>query len=288
MLLGGALAGGFATVRQLAAYVGADVLASGQIVLMALFVCAVIAGTAFLLKRPVRAASAPSVLPLPASGFAPLLGASILLQVVDSATGLVKEGPGSQLRSWLFSNAWPYYGVYLVMAVNVAIVFTLLFNRPSRVAASWAAFATGDEQDRSAVRIRAAARVRELLPVDGGLSLLAVGVAAVVSPVIVLLIGARVLIGIGLFLGVAAVVDIADELIARSRAELVPVWQLARPYEVEPAIKALEAAGIPAFARAAKARAALQFFGPFVPIEVLVPPEKRERALKVFESALQN
>ncbi len=61
-------------------------------------------------------------------------------------------------------------------------------------------------------------------------------------------------------------------------AGLVPACELHRVYAVEPALAALAAAGIPAFARTRHFRALSHFFGPYAPIEILVPLERAAEA----------
>jgi hypothetical protein len=60
-----------------------------------------------------------------------------------------------------------------------------------------------------------------------------------------------------------------------------------RVYEVEPALAALSAAGIPAWARGVHARSTLHFFAPYFPIELMVPPERSAEAHALLEKAHQ-
>ena len=54
-------------------------------------------------------------------------------------------------------------------------------------------------------------------------------------------------------------------------------------YAVAPAVRLLQSAGIPAFARGLRVRSLLLFFGPHVPIELLVPAEHAARARAFLE-----
>lgn len=75
----------------------------------------------------------------------------------------------------------------------------------------------------------------------------------------------------------------------RARAELGDVevaWPLHRVYAVPPALRALEGAGIPARVRGLRFRQLLFFFGPHVPIELLVPRGRVAEAQDVLRAAL--
>ena len=80
----------------------------------------------------------------------------------------------------------------------------------------------------------------------------------------------------------AVALDLKAEWFARNRhAKLAPVWILHRPWELAPIITALQRKGIATHARGIFHRTLLQLFGPFVPIQLFVPPESRDRALEI-------
>lgn len=86
---------------------------------------------------------------------------------------------------------------------------------------------------------------------------------------------------------VVLTLDAYHECRARVRhSNLVPVWPEHRLYAVGVLMDALEEAGIAAHARATRYRALLQFFGPYVPVEILVSSDDRERACQVIEGRL--
>ncbi len=87
--------------------------------------------------------------------------------------------------------------------------------------------------------------------------------------------------------GAAVVLDVGKEWrFRRSHDDLVRVWPVHRVYAVQPAQQALHAAGIPAFARGLHHRTLLQFFGPYVPIALLVPAAKAAQAERIVRDRL--
>jgi hypothetical protein len=81
------------------------------------------------------------------------------------------------------------------------------------------------------------------------------------------------------------VMDLAAEWVARTaQRDLVAVWPLHQMTHVSPALHILGNAGIPAHPRAAYHRALLQFVGPHVPVEILVP---RARAVEAQAKLLE-
>ena len=64
------------------------------------------------------------------------------------------------------------------------------------------------------------------------------------------------------------------------------MWPEHRPYAVAAARAALAAEGIPVHARGEELRRLLQFFGPYVPIELMVPRADVERATTILTEVL--
>lgn len=86
---------------------------------------------------------------------------------------------------------------------------------------------------------------------------------------------------------VAVSLDSYHECRARLRhPDLISVWPEPRLYAVGVLMSALEEAGVPAHARATRYRALLQFFGPYVPVEIMVSPSDAARAGEVIEDRL--
>jgi hypothetical protein len=82
---------------------------------------------------------------------------------------------------------------------------------------------------------------------------------------------------------VAICMDLAAEWRFRAaEPDAISVWPLHRVALVEVALEALKKAGIPAHPRGAHHRALMHFFGPYVPIELLVPAARAEEAKKIL------
>jgi hypothetical protein len=83
----------------------------------------------------------------------------------------------------------------------------------------------------------------------------------------------------------AIVLDGSGEWRARSDGgDLVVVWSVHAPYAVDPIVRALADAGIPAWARGVHHRTLLQFFGPYVPVGIVVPAERAEEANRTLRA----
>jgi hypothetical protein len=96
------------------------------------------------------------------------------------------------------------------------------------------------------------------------------------------LAGVQVFVDIGTLVVFGCVaVDVAREVRfrrAQAANDLVAVGSLHRVYAVGPVFEHLARAGVPAFPRGFCHRALLSFFGPFVPVDVLVPRAHRGAA----------
>ena len=92
---------------------------------------------------------------------------------------------------------------------------------------------------------------------------------------------------VGLMVIVAVSRDLYREWNAlQRRPDLVPAWPLNHPTAPRPVFDALEDLEIPAFMQATTHRIMLQAFGPYVPIQVLVPYEKIEVARERIHAVL--
>jgi hypothetical protein len=82
----------------------------------------------------------------------------------------------------------------------------------------------------------------------------------------------------------AVALDVFGEIRARlEHGELVRAWPLHQLYAVDPALKVLRDVGIPAYPRGAYHRGLLHFFGPYVPVDILVPAARAAEADRVLE-----
>jgi len=66
----------------------------------------------------------------------------------------------------------------------------------------------------------------------------------------------------------------------------VRVWELHRLYAADESMRLLEREGIKAHMRGLRHRSALYFFGPYIPVEVMVAPGDAERAHACLSSHL--
>ena len=149
------------------------------------------------------------------------------------------------------------------------VFFSWLFNQPERVAAI----------DSTASSRLGEARLRT------GVYLVTIVIAWVVA-----INASEGLIAIDLMtlaVFTAIVGDLRFEWVARTqRPKVVRVWPVHRVYGVEPALQALSEAGIWAFPRGLRHRTLLQFFGPYVPIEILVPEDRGAEATRLLRELL--
>jgi hypothetical protein len=77
--------------------------------------------------------------------------------------------------------------------------------------------------------------------------------------------------------------DVAAEVRFRQvHPDAVGVTAEHRLYAVGPALAALTVAGIPGFPRALRHRALLAFWGPYLPVEILVPRSRADDARAVL------
>jgi preprotein translocase subunit SecY len=85
----------------------------------------------------------------------------------------------------------------------------------------------------------------------------------------------------------AVTMDLVAEWRAwQAHADLVAVWPIHRVYTLDAAVGALERAGIFTYPRGAHHRTLLQFFGPFVPITLMVPSARADEADRILRQAV--
>lgn len=212
----------------------------------------------------------PLWLPAPSSGLSAFSNATSVISLA------VMFGVGGVLANDTVRRA-----IELSLALGAAVFFTYLFHQPDRVAEVFAR-ARGAGASRSAIAAEAAALRMPAAMKSAVLlfALLAVDVfAAQISP------KAAAAWTTPLF--VALVLDIAAELRARRSApNLVAVWPEHSPYAIAAARDALHAEGIFVHARGERMRRLLQFFGPYVPIDLMVPEKHAERAEAILREVL--
>jgi hypothetical protein len=92
---------------------------------------------------------------------------------------------------------------------------------------------------------------------------------------------------VGVALATATVMDAVGEWRARwRRGDLVPAWPLHQVQRAGAVLDELARQGIDAHARGLYLRSLLHFFGPFVPILILVPADRRADAAAVIRAVL--
>jgi hypothetical protein len=225
-----------------------------------------VAAARFVGRRP----AAPVSVPVPTCGELPLdLTQSLLLLPFTLVGWLPEVRP---LLDGIDPGAAPFHLAGLAVLLLLGLLLSALFARRSQVAAAWRRADPGVDPEAVEQALRLARR-RSLL------FLLLLGLLPLAAAVLALPWG----LGLGalaslVVLGVA-VHDVREDVRSRLAAPgLVPAYPLHRVHAVEPALHALAAAGIPAVARNRAFRALLQFFGPYAPIELCVPPERAGEA----------
>jgi preprotein translocase subunit SecY len=226
-------------------------------------------------ERP-RAARAE--IPAPASGLAPLVLTATLLVSPSWLSMFIPSlgGLAAQLTRDVV-----FVPVAAVLLALFTVSFGALFNRPERVAALRA---RGGTAARGYDALLAEAR-DELAPALVR-SILFVGTLFFLGH-LARRLGGELLEPGSIALAAALGHDIVTEIRARrATPELVVVWPEHRPYALLAAREALAEAGITVHARGEGLRRLLQLFGPYVPIELMVPPGDAARATEILTELL--
>ena len=242
-------------------------LPSGDLVWLAAEVAAVVAAARFVLTAHRRAATTSARLRLPTSGLVPLSVATAGLALVSKYLITVPD-----------SGTVVHAGISTLVIIAVAVVVTRLYFPTAKLRDVWRRADPSLATDDFALTLRAALikTVVFLLVVGIGFSLLAhsLHLAAVIDPLLVVAT-------------TAVVLDLVAEARARrAHGELVAVWSLHQLALLDAATTALERAAIPVHARAAHHRALLWFFGPYIPVELMVPPARAAEARDLLATVL--
>jgi hypothetical protein len=173
------------------------------------------------------------------------------------------------------ANPWLGMLADLTLVTGLAVLLARLFCPPADVVGAFRRSAPQGGGDADAdVRSALRAANRRSVALVVGVAAIPVAAALLETPVYV---STDALLALALVLAVGA--DLRAELEARARAPgLVSARALHRVYAVEPAMRALTAAGIPAFPRTRHLRMLFHFFAPWAPVEILVPPERAAEA----------
>lgn len=215
----------------------------------------------------------PGGMPLLTCGITPVLAPAWALALVVALSAWVPslEPAASAWRD----GGWGPIAVEVALAAAVAMTFARLFCPPVAVAAAFARGAPGE------VRVDAAAARSANRRAVGFV------IGLVMVPFVLSELGS-VVFHPSFLVAVATVVAVAADLRAEARARAaVPGAVCARAvyrvYAVAPALAALAAAGIPAFARSRRYRGLFHFFAPWAPVEILVAPGRAADAEALCE-----
>jgi hypothetical protein len=214
---------------------------------------------------------------VPSSGLIPLRGAEAVLWLWLLVEIGVELGSGGLPVSWSLpplggpGSAW-----YLVGALVVLVpLCSFAFSRPAIVAALAARTVLAPPSPTSWRRATLLSLV--FLALIGAVSRVAIAVHG----------DARVVCdATAVMLFAAVVLDILDDLQVR-RADLVVAWPLHQAQHAELVRRVLTDAGIACHLQSSHLRTLLGFFGPFVPIDVLVPAGSVDDARGKIAALLQ-
>jgi hypothetical protein len=225
-----------------------DRQALAPIVLTAMVVVAAVASTA---RRPAK--SGPTLL-TPASGIVPVI-------LTENLLDLAAKLPSSALTRWvsyLTPGTIADGLVQLPMLVGLCVLLSWLFNRGT---------------ERAVLRHG----IRRALVFTGAIALMRWFNAheEVTNDVISLAVLGCVL------------VDVVRELRFRQRhPDAISVWPVHRLSATDAALASLTRVAIPAHPRALRHATLLNLWGPYVPVEILVPRAEAERAEQVLRASL--
>ena len=230
----------------------------------------------------IRAARPASGFRGPASGALPVAETAAVLAVpaMLAAWGV----PGlDRIAALVAPDETVGLAVAALVGVGLAVLFSFLFHQPLRVAALTARLrgpaTTPAHETERARGFMLAAAWRSSVYVA---ALLAAGFVAASA-----LRGAAALDAVGIAIVTAVVLDARAEWMAWRRADgWVPAWPEHRVYAADAAVEGLAAAGIDAVPRGVHHRALLQLFGPYVPIDILVPRERADEAQRILAALL--
>lgn len=205
----------------------------------------------------------------PVAGLVPLrIGSASLLL---AATWAAAAPAGTQIAESLAPGTSSYAATWAAVSIALAALFAWRLAQPRHVAAMWARAGVG-EAASNVTQAHAVARRAVLVSACFAGALIAVGHGFQVTNGTVLFVGEVVMLG-------ALLADLWLEIGARrERPDLVAVWPLSRPYEMEPAIALLAREGITAFPRNARWYGVMPVLAAYAPVTLLVPAADAERA----------
>ncbi len=239
--------------------------------------------TVWTLRRRGRAEApeGPVTLPLPTTGVVPLQALAWVAALIPSVALFVPAL--MPVAAHLMHGGRTAQEVLLVAVLVLGAAFAWAFSRPALVG-DLVARARGIPEQAATVTGAA----RRALLIGTGHSLVFLLLVQVAFFFVAGLSPAMGLFG-SVWIVVLAAVGMDGVYDWRFRARhgrVVAVRPLHRLYAVDPALEALDTAGIPALARGAAHRTLLQVVGPYVPITVMVPEQLATDATEVLELVL--
>ena len=205
----------------------------------------------------------PDLISRPACGVSPLAFLGVFIAVANVWT--LSKGSGSVSTN---SN-----GLNLLLIGLISCAFAFLFNPPHRIATFWEKL-VGFSKDQSPQLVTVLPECVLFIVMAGALELWGSQWIGVYVPAVSVTIVAT-----------AIFIDLVVEFRARQRCHtLVPVWEIHQVYAVAPTLRMLETVNIKAFATNKSLRSMVQFFGPHVPIQIMVPLEDAPRARTLLEA----
>jgi hypothetical protein len=229
----------------------------------------------------------------PAAGWIPLTGAFSLLAAASFLWSLRIDLPDWIVRILFtappaagvsdpvaaFYGSAPRFAMTVGLIIGLALLFGLLYSRPAVWSEGRRRLRGGQPGDRAA---EWRAFLRALL-LGGAWALGFAGLYWIVfrrAPEALLPMSVALVTP-------AVIVDAVAEWRARVRhADLVAVWPLHQVQLADEVARALAAERIPAHLRGLRFRSLMHFFGPEVPIAVMVPVADAERAHKLLAERL--
>ncbi|WP_428268562.1 SecDF P1 head subdomain-containing protein [Haliangium sp.] len=252
----------------------------GRVVVIALALCVVVVVTSRILR--VRAGG-PLGLRLPTCGVIPIVEAGALAGALGLAAGTVADTVGAALSP----SGQPLTATItqLGLVATLAVVFSFAFSWPDRPLGR-ARLIDPDAQARRRAAFWRGTVTSTLYLLAASALTMAVARWVVDSPYDLVRAGTPYDL-VGLIVATAVAMDLLAEWRAlRGRRDLVSVWPVHRVQVLSLALDALRGAGIEAHARGAYHRSLLHFFGPFVPIELMVPAADADRARQLVHGLL--
>jgi len=210
----------------------------------------------------------PALISRPACGVAPLTVVAAIMVMVTILPRLNHSGTTAR------GPAPDHAQATAVLTIMAAIPCAFLFNRPGRIVEAWKALWPNPPEgipDLKAVILESILFIALAVGVQGWL-MQRQGFGRVPNAVAIILV-------------TGVICDLLREWRAyETDAHLTRVWEIHQVYAVVPAMRLLEAEGIQAFARGLRLRSLLQFFGPYVPVQILVPADQAQAAYGLLEA----